>query len=177
MVTHDQGEAMTMSTRIGIMSEGYLEQVSQPSEIYEFPNSKFVANFIGTSAIFEGTIESISTATSYIQSNNHKTTFVIDRAIEGVAGQKIWVGIRPEKIITSKTPPEGYDKNHPQNCIKGKVKDIAYMGGLSTYHVELDNVSVIKSIDFNIERNNDNPTWDDSIYLSWEPESVMVLYS
>jgi putrescine transport system ATP-binding protein len=177
MVTHDQEEAMTMSTRIAIMSEGYLEQVGPPNEIYEFPNSRFIANFIGTSAVFEGYIYSTSRTKGLIQSDEARCTFEINHGLDGVVGQQIWIGIRPEKILISKEPPDNYSRNQPINCLTGKVENIAYMGGLSTYHVRTENGRIVKSMDFNIERNPDNPTWDDQVYLTWEPENIMVLYS
>ncbi|QLE79827.1 ABC transporter ATP-binding protein [Francisella sp. Scap27] len=177
MVTHDQEEAMTMSTRIGIMSDGWLEQVSPPNEIYEFPKSRFVANFIGKSAIFEGKVEQISQSRSVIISNQANTSFVLERKIEAVEDQEIWVGIRPEKITISKEKPQDYNPQNPINCIKGKVEDIAYLGGLSTYHVRTANNIIVKATDFNVERNADNPTWEDEVYLSWESQNIMVLYS
>ncbi|MCF6767611.1 polyamine ABC transporter ATP-binding protein [Thiotrichales bacterium 19S11-10] len=177
MVTHDQEEAMTMSTRIGIMSEGYLEQVAQPNEIYEFPNSRLVANFIGSSTIFEGYIAQTSRTKSFIQSDTDRCTFELNRGIDGISGQQIWVGIRPEKIMISKTPPDNYSHQQPINCLTGTVENIAYMGGLSTYHVKTDNGRIIRSMDFNVERNADNPTWEDRVYLTWESKNIMVLYS
>ncbi|AIT10142.1 transporter [Candidatus Francisella endociliophora] len=176
MVTHDQEEAMTMSTRIGIMTDGWLEQVSTPSEIYEFPKSKFVANFIGKSTIFEGRVEEVSRTRSVITSEQANTTFVLQRNIEAIEDQEIWIGLRPEKIVISKEVPEDYNPQNPINCIKGKVEDIAYMGGLSTYHVRTAN-GIIKSTDFNIERNADHPSWGDEVYLTWESQNIMVLYS
>ncbi|MDA0911918.1 MAG: polyamine ABC transporter ATP-binding protein [Proteobacteria bacterium] len=177
MVTHDQEEAMTMASRIGIMSEGWLEQVSPPQEVYEFPKTRFVANFIGKSAIFEGAISEINDDSSVIDADETKCSFKLDRRIDGVEAQQIWVGLRPEKISISKTPPEDYNPSQPVNTIVGKVKDIAYMGGLSTYHVESASGKRITATDFNVERNADHPTWEDTVYLTWEPENIMVLYS
>ncbi len=177
MVTHDQEEAMTMASRIGIMSDGWLEQVSPPEEVYEFPKSRFVANFIGKSAIFEASITRIGDDYSIIDSDETRCSFKVDRKLEGIEAQQIWVGLRPEKISISKEPPEAYNPKKPVNMLVGKVQDIAYMGGLSTYHVVTAAGKLIKATDFNIERNADHPTWDDTVYLSWEQESIMVLYS
>ena len=112
-----------------------------------------------------------------IDSNETKCSFKLDRRIDGVEAQQIWVGLRPEKISISKTPPENYNASQPVNTIVGKVKDIAYMGGLSTYHVESATGKRITATDFNVERNADHPTWEDTVYLTWEPENIMVLYS
>lgn len=177
MVTHDQEEAMTMSTRIGVMTDGWLEQVSTPSEIYEFPKSKFVANFIGKSTIFEGRVAEVSKAKSIIISEQARTSFVLQRNIEAVEDQHIWIGLRPEKIVISKEKPNDYNPQTPINCIKGIVEDIAYIGGLSTYHVRTEKGYIVKSTDFNIERNADHPTWEDEVYLTWDSKNIMVLYS
>ena len=177
MVTHDQEEAMTMASRIGIMSDGWLEQVSPPQETYEYPKTRFVANFIGKSSIFEGIITEVTQDYSLIDSDETRCSFKVDRKIEGIQGQQIWVGLRPEKINISKEPPENYDSKRPINTLIGKVEDIAYMGGLSTYYVKTAAGKLIKATDFNIERNADHPTWNDSVYLTWEQESIMVLHS
>ncbi len=177
MVTHDQEEAMTMSTRIAIMNDGCLEQVGTANEIYEFPQSQFVTKFIGTSTIFEGYIESTSMGKSIIKSNQAKTEFQVNRNLDAVKGQQVWVALRPEKIMISKQPPENYDEETAVNCLKGKVGDIAYLGGLSTYHVRLPYGLIAKATDFNVERKSDHPTWEDTVYLTWEDHNAMVLYS
>jgi putrescine transport system ATP-binding protein len=177
MVTHDQEEAMTMSTRIAIMNEGCLEQVGTANEIYEFPQSQFVTKFIGSSTIFEGYIESTSTGKSVIKSNQAKTKFQVNRNLDAIKGQQVWVALRPEKINISKQPPEDYDEDKSINCLKGKVEDIAYLGGLSTYHVRLPYGLIAKATDFNVERKSDHPTWEDTVYLTWEDHNAMVLYS
>ena len=175
MVTHDQEEAMTMSSRIGVMSDGWLEQVSTPSEIYEFPKSRFVANFIGKSAIFEGQISELKQDFSIIKSVKENVSFRIEKNIDGVLDQQIWVALRPEKISISKHKPKNFDSNI--NCIKGVVEDIAYLGGLSTFHVRTENGMIVKCTDFNVERNTSNPTWEDEVYLTWDSKNIMVLYS
>ncbi|MFZ9036049.1 MAG: ABC transporter ATP-binding protein [Francisellaceae bacterium] len=177
MVTHDQEEAMTMASRIAIMSEGWFEQLSPPAEIYEFPKSRFVANFIGKSSIFEGAIAEISHDYSIIDSGESKSLFKLQRKIEGVEGQQIWIGLRPEKIMISKIPPKDYQPNNPVNCILGKIEDIAYIGGLSTYHVRTQCDKIVRATDFNVDRHTDHPTWGDMVYLHWESDSIMVLYS
>ena len=177
MVTHDQAEAMTMTTRIGILKEGWLEQVSAPTEIYEFPSNRYVANFIGTTALFEGSITAQKGTQVTISSDEANCDFYFDRKLEGVLGQRVWVGLRPEKISISKQMPEDYDYQTPKNCIVGRVEDIAYLGGLSTYYVRTQKNSIVKATDFNVERRADHPTWDDKVYLTWDAKNMMVLYS
>jgi putrescine transport system ATP-binding protein len=177
MVTHDQAEAMTMSSRIAIMNEGALEQVGAPTQIYEFPNNRFAANFIGTTNLFEGTLIENESNHAIIKPLDHPCLFYVDRRVEGEVGQDIWVAVRPEKVDISKTAPEGYTPDRPVNCMQGRVNQIAYLGGLSTYHVALANHTVVKATDFNIERKNDNPTWEDTVFLTWDPKNIMVLNS
>ena len=177
MVTHDQEESMAMSSRIGIMSNGHLEQVSTPSDIYEFPKSKFVAKFIGKITIFEGFVENKRPNKTIIKCKNEKTRFLIAKDLEIKLNQKIWIGIRPEKIIINRHTPENYDHKYPVNCTKGRIQDIAYVGGFSTYYVKNDSGYIIKSTDFNTNRESNQPSCGDEVYLTWDPQNIMVLYS
>jgi putrescine transport system ATP-binding protein len=180
MVTHDQSEAMTMSTRLAIMNEGALEQVGTPTQIYEFPNNRFAANFIGSTNMFEGTLienEKDHALIKILDTGCDNCVFLVDHGVESQIGEDIWVAVRPEKVEISKTPPDNYSPERPVNCIKGVVSQIAYLGGLSTYHINLPNGQTLKATDFNIERKANNPTWDDTVYLTWEPNNIMVLTS
>ena len=176
-VTHDQSEAMTMSSRIAIMNNGALEQVGAPTQIYEYPSNRFAANFIGSTNMFEGTLIENEKDHALIEPLESNCLFYVDHGVEGEVGQDIWVAVRPEKVEISKTPPENYNHERPKNCLQGVVSQIAYLGGLSTYHVKLPTGQVIKATDFNIERKADNPTWDDTVFLTWEPSNIMVLNS
>lgn len=177
MVTHDQSEAMTMSSRIAIMNKGALEQVGTPSQIYEFPNNRFTANFIGSTNMFEGTLVENEPDHAIIEPLELNCRFYVNHQVEGEVGQDIWVAVRPEKVEISKTAPDNFNPEQPVNCMQGRVNQIAYLGGLSTYHVDvaLPDHRVVKSTDFNIERKNDNPTWEDTVFLTWEPNNIMVL--
>jgi putrescine transport system ATP-binding protein len=176
-VTHDQAEAMTMSTRIAIMNNGALEQVGTPSQIYEFPTNRFAANFIGSTNMVEGKIIENHSDYAIIEAYNGNVLFEVDHGLEGDINHDVWVAVRPEKVEISLNPPPKYKAKHPINCIQGVVNQIAYLGGLSTYHVLLPNGTVWRATDFNIERKNDNPTWEDPVYLTWEPKNIMVLTS
>lgn len=177
MVTHDQAEAMTMSTRIGLMHQGRLLQTGAPTEIYEFPTTRFIADFMGKVNLFTCEYQEEKPNENLLTSSDAECLFSVSRKIDALTGQKIWLGLRPEKIEIDKAPPENYNPNKPVNCIKGVVKDIAYLGGLSTYHVKIQNDKIIKATDFNIERRADHPTWEDTVYLTWESDNVMVLPS
>lgn len=177
VVTHDQAEAMTMSSRIAIMNKGTLEQVGTPSQIYEFPSNRFAANFIGTTNLFEAVLVENESGHALMEPTEHNALFYVNHQVEGEVGQDLWVAVRPEKVEISKTPPECYDPQRPVNCMQGTVNQIAYLGGLSTFHVKLANGTIVKATDFNIERKNDNPTWDDTVFLTWDPNNIMVLNS
>lgn len=177
MVTHDQAEAMTMSTRIGIMNNGSLEQIGAPSEVYEYPQNRFTAEFIGTTNTFTCKVAMFGDHDMVVLSEEADCQFWVDRALDVSEGQTLWCAVRPEKIEVSKRPPDDYNPAKPRNCLKGVVADIAYLGGVSTYHVKLPNGKVIKATDFNVERDAEHPTWEDTVYLSWDPASIMVLTS
>ncbi len=177
MVTHDQAEAMTMSTRIGLMHQGRLLQTGGPTEIYEFPTTRFTADFMGKVNLFTCELGEEKNRGNLLTSKDTECLFSVSRKIDALPGQKIWLGLRPEKIVIDKTPPENYNAEKPINCIKGVVQDIAYLGGLSTYHVKIQNDKIIKATDFNVERRADHPTWEDTVYLTWESDNVMVLPS
>jgi putrescine transport system ATP-binding protein len=177
VVTHDQAEAMTMSSRIAILNNGALEQVGTPTQIYEFPNNRFTANFIGTTNLFEGTLISNENEQAIIEPLGLNCQFQVDHKVEGEVDQDIWVAVRPEKVEISTTAPAHFNPEKPVNCMQGTVSQIAYLGGLSTYHIILPNQTIVKATDFNIERKNDHPTWEDTVYLTWEPNNIMVLNS
>lgn len=179
MVTHDQQEAMTMASRLAIMNAGVLEQVGAPTEVYEFPKNRFSADFIGQTNMFEVTLKKNHKSKAILDPANTNCMFHLNRRVEALVEQQLWLAIRPEKMQISKFKPEEYEKDNSKNinCLSGKVEDIGYVGGLSTYHVRLASGQIIKAMDFNVERNADHPTWEDTVYLTWNPDSMMVLAS
>jgi putrescine transport system ATP-binding protein len=177
MVTHDQSEAMTMSSRLAVMHEGFVEQIGTPTQVYEFPTSRYTAEFIGYTNIFECRVTRNTHRQAIFTSDELQCQFYIDHGIEASEQQTLWLGVRPEKVFIDKRKPEGYDNKKPVNAIYGVVEDIAYLGGLSTYHVRLPSGKLVRATDFNVERKTDHPTWNDSVYLWWEPANVMVLKS
>jgi putrescine transport system ATP-binding protein len=173
MVTHDQEEAMTMAHRIAVMSEGVIVQTGSPAHIYEHPNSRFSATFIGSVNIFEGKLIEDEPDYVVIESPQLERPIYIGHGITGTLGMDVWVALRPEKISISKEQPD-----QQYNWVKGKVEDIAYLGGHSIYHVRIaSGMDVIASM-VNLKRDAENrPTWDDEVYLSWVPTSAVVLKS
>ena len=174
IVTHDQEEAMTVASRVAVMDEGKLIQVSTPDVIYESPASVYVADFIGDVNIIEGRAMPVPEA--------GEGRVDIDWAegqppVKGTTrrrfdkGQTAYFAIRPEKVTITADRPE-----NAANAIKGKVLDIAYLGNISTYHVELPSGHVIKAQAANTRRiARRSFTWEDEVWLSWTATAGVLL--
>ncbi|MCP4983088.1 MAG: ABC transporter ATP-binding protein [Gammaproteobacteria bacterium] len=174
VVTHDQEEAMTLSTRIAVMDDGRFQQIGTPTEIYEFPNSRQVANFIGNANMFEGRVSENGPDHVRIESHDPVCEFYVDHGMSIQEGSKVWIALRPEKVNISKTPPA----DGKSNTIKGLVHDIGYLGGTSTYRVQIEGNRIVEVTSQNQMRPKDtNPPidWDQEVYLSWQPSSTVVL--
>ena len=174
VVTHDQEEAMTLSTRIAVMDAGRFQQIGTPTEIYEFPNSRDVANFIGNANMFEGRVTENGPDHVCIKSHHPPCEFYVDHGLSIQEGSKVWVALRPEKINISKTPP----KDQKYNTIKGLVHDIGYLGGTSTYRVQIEGNRIVEVTSPNQMRPKDtNPPidWDQEVHLNWQASSSVVL--
>ena len=170
MVTHDQEEAMTMANRVAIMSNGQLQQVGTPADVYDYPESKFVAEFIGETNIFEGKLVHKDEAHALIDCPELPSKIYTDQKFDGKVDQTIWVSIRPEDIDLHKEKPAHRDTH---NWAKGTVKEIAYLGSFAIYHVQMQSGRIIKSqvpAPYWYVRNITPPTWGDEVYLDW-PEN------
>ncbi len=173
MVTHDQEEAMTMACRIAVMDQGYIIQIGPPSEVYEFPNCRFCAEFIGSVNLIEGKVKDINAETVLIESSIHENNLEIAKTGDCTIGMEVSVALRPEKISVSRDKPEG-----SVNWVKGKVEDIIYLGGSSTYYVRLPSGKKIIAMQANLKRTiHERPTWEEEIYLSWLSQSGVILTS
>ena len=171
MVTHDQEEAMTMASRVGIMSEGQLLQVASPSEIYERPNCRFTAEFIGETNLFSGQVAVDEADHVQIDSAELRRPIYVGHGITGTLGMPVWVSLRPERVGLSRSAPAG-DCNHDQ----GTVHDIAYLGGFSIYHIQLASGKIVKaSVPATRWRDEPAPTWGESVHLSWADNDAVVL--
>ena len=174
VVTHDQEEAMTLSSRMAVMDAGRFKQIGTPTEIYEFPESRFVADFIGSANIFEGRVS--EDGSDHVRVSTNVGEVYINHGQSVAENKQIWVGLRPEKIHLSITPP----KNTGPNQIMGQVEDIGYLGETSIYKVRLQNGQIVDVTATNQRRpmnRTHSITWEDTVFLSWEPESVMLLTS
>ena len=173
MVTHDQEEAMTMAGRISIMNEGWIAQTGSPMDIYESPNSRMVAEFIGGVNLFAGEIVVDEADHAIIKSAILPQAFYIGHGITtNLDDKKVWLAVRPEKTFFSKDQPIG-----EYNWAKGVVHDIAYLGGTSVYYIKLENNQIVQCSMANRDRLADRATWKDEVYISWEATSAVVLNS
>jgi putrescine transport system ATP-binding protein len=170
VVTHDQEEAMTLASRIGVMNHGEIVQAGTPSEIYEFPGSKFVADFVGSVNMFEGKL--IEDEPEYVRIGSEELGGVIyvSHGISAPPGATVWAAVRPEKIFMSTTPPASSD-----NSARGAVQDIAYLGDLSIYLVKLPTGKVVRVTQPNTTRHAEAITWEQQVYLSWDATSPVVV--
>jgi putrescine transport system ATP-binding protein len=170
VVTHDQEEAMTLASRIGVMNQGEIVQAGTPSEIYEFPSSKFVADFVGSVNIFEGKLIEDEPEYVRIASPELGGIIYVSHGISAAPEAVVWAAVRPEKIFMSTAPPEGTD-----NVVRGAVQDIAYLGDLSIYLVKLPTGKVVRITQPNTSRHAEAITWDQQVYLTWDPQSPVVV--
>jgi putrescine transport system ATP-binding protein len=171
IVTHDQQEAMTVADRIGVMNQGRLIQVATPPEIYEQPNSRWVADFIGDVNLIEGSVaEASPTATTVASLNAGRVQ--AGPAADVKPGDFVWIALRPEKLRIAREPPAAAG----ENCVAGEVVDIGYLGDFSIYKVRLDDGLVVKAAAANMTRLIERPIgWDDRVWLSWTPDAGVIL--
>ena len=171
VVTHDQEEAMTLSSRIGVMNHGEIVQVGTPSEIYEYPNSRFVTEFIGSVNMFEGRLIEDEPGYVRIQCDDFEAPIYVDHGVSSAPGATVWVAVRPEKVHIGREKPAS-----PDNWAMAVVRDIAYMGDLSVYLLRLDSGKVIRVTQPNVFRHaEDRITWDERVFLSWHASSPVVV--
>ncbi len=171
IVTHDQEEAMTVASRVAVMDEGRIIQVASPANIYETPNSVYVADFIGDVNIISGTAKAAGKDRYFVDwAPNHAPIVAVSER-DFSEGQECHLAIRPEKISITKEKPEAVE-----NAVEGKVLDIAYLGNLSTYHVELPGGQIIKAQTANTRRiSNRRITWEDPVWIRWNATAGVLL--
>ena len=169
MVTHDQEEAMTMADRIGVMSEGVLLQVDPPHQLYETPNCRFVADFVGNVNLMDGTVTDDQPSSVTVACRD--CTHYVGHGITGHVDMPVVVALRPEKIFLSRDEPPG-----PHNRVRGTVKEMSYYGSFSVYFLELPSGALLKVSEEHERRHRDDmPTWGDTLWASWPPTAQVVL--
>jgi putrescine transport system ATP-binding protein len=171
-VTHDQDEAMALSTRIAVMNRGQVVQVGTPSEIYEFPRSRFVADFVGTTNLFEGVVEGADGGIVKLRSGEAGCDLLVDAPGQFTSGQQGWVSVRPEKIRLSKQPLAGAAGNQ----LKGTVWELGYLGNRSVYRIKTQNGTIVTVFAQNEQRTSEWAIdWSDEVYLSWAANAAVLL--
>ena len=172
VVTHDQEEAMTLSTRIAVMNHGSIEQVGTPGEVYEYPTNRFIADFVGTINLLEATVIESASGRVRLKCEQVQSELVADCPDESITGSRHWVAVRPEKIYIDKDPPSGSERT----VLKGTVLDLGYFGNLSVYKVQLPSGLILQVSAQNRRRSAVRTVeWDDEVYISWNIASAILL--
>lgn len=173
VVTHDQEEAMSLATRIGVMNDGKIAQIGEPKDIYEFPNSKFVAGFIGNVNMFEGVVTEDEDDHIRMRSVEADCDIYVSHGVDCAPEQTLWYSVRPEKLTLSRERPEG-----DANIARGIVLDVAYLGDISMYRIRLASGKVVHATKTNATRYDvDAISWDEHVYISWASDAGAVLTS
>jgi len=171
VVTHDQEEAMTLSSRIGVMNEGEIVQVGEPNEIYEFPHSRFVADFVGSVNIFEGRVIEDEPDFIRLASAEAGCDIHVGHGVACTLNQTLWYAVRPEKMGLSRTDPGG-----AFNRVQGVVEEIGYLGNLSIFRVRLASGKIIRATRANVARVDEEAiSWDERVWVSWADAAGVVL--
>lgn len=171
IVTHDQEEAMTVASRVAVMDHGKIVQVATPDKIYEEPNSVYVADFIGDVNIIKGTASPTGDDSFGISWSEGAAPLTARSNVGFADGQNCHLAIRPEKVAISAEKPVD-----AANAVQGKILDIAYLGNISTYHVELPTGDIVKAQSANTRRIARRAfTWEDTVWLSWTDTAGVLL--
>ena len=180
MVTHDQDEALAMATRCAVMDRGRLVQLASPSDLYEFPNSRFVADFIGSVNMVEGRLTTDKRDEAVIETRELGPVY-IDHAVLGNEGATLWLALRPEKIELRKrddgaAAPAMEDAPPGYNVVAGTIDHIAYLGSESVFEVVLLNGRRLRVIRPNLTRwDQEDFAENEPVWLSWHACAPAVL--
>jgi spermidine/putrescine transport system ATP-binding protein len=183
IVTHDQDEALAMASRCAVMNRGLLQQVATPSDLYEFPNSRFVADFIGSVNLFEGRLMVDEPDHAVVVSPDLPTPIFLDHGVTGAHESTVWVALRPEKIELHKrgegrARPVLEDTPEGHNLVPGIIRQISYLGSESVYEIAVEGGRVVKTLRSNLtRRDQEDFTWDEPVWLAWHACSPAVLLS
>lgn len=175
-VTHDQDEALSMASRIGVINKGHVAQLAKPSDLYEYPANRFVADFIGSVNIFEGKLVVDEPEQAVVDCPEIGKIF-LNHGVTGPHEADVWAAIRPEKITLCK-PDEAVGEGAPEghNVANGTILGMSYLGDCTLYEVKLESGRMIRVSRANLSRfDQDEFTWDQKVSLSWHPSSPIVL--
>jgi putrescine transport system ATP-binding protein len=173
IVTHDQEEAMTVSTRLAVMREGRIAQLGPPREVYEAPRTRYVAEFIGDVNVLRGWVADQSSGRVALEAGGEAA---LGRAAAAPDGTVVELAIRPEKIVIERAGEEAAGKDAAPNRLRGRIEDIAYLGNTSVFHVRLSGGGLVQA-----QRTNrfravaETVTWGDPVSLGWDGEALVEL--
>jgi putrescine transport system ATP-binding protein len=170
VVTHDQEQAMTLATRIGVMNQGQIAQIGAPRQIYEFPATRFVADFIGSVNLFDGRLIEDEPDYVRVQCADLPTSVLVDHGISAPPDAPLWVAVRPEKINLSRQAPTAAD-----NWARGVIREIAYLGEMSVFLVRLESGREVRAtLANNTRKREEHFGREMPVYLSWDASSPVI---
>ncbi|ANG62169.1 ABC transporter ATP-binding protein [Marinobacterium aestuarii] len=170
VVTHDQEEAMTMSSRIALMRDGQIEQLDAPRRLYEFPATRYAASFIGSINLFQARVLQQSGDEVRLACDQAGAELQVRSSEKMLPGMALTLAVRPEKVRLL-APGE-----QSPNQIRGRIKEIAYLGGVSIYHAELSSGKRVQFTQSNVQALAEQPlSWEQDVVLGWQPDSCSVL--
>ncbi|BBE35347.1 ABC transporter ATP-binding protein [Sphingosinicella microcystinivorans] len=179
-VTHDQDEALSMAGRIAVINRGLVAQLATPSDLYEFPTNRFVADFIGSVNLFDGRLVVDEPDRAVVDSPEIGRIY-LNHGVTGPHDANIHVALRPEKIAMipeAKGKPSAPECPEGDNIAHGQIRGMSYLGDITIYEVKLDSGRVIRVSRPNLSRyDQEDFTWDDKVWLSWHGSSPVVLLS
>src|SRR5579864_6170064 len=174
VVTHDQDEAMALATRIAVMDRGRVVQVGTPSEIYEFPASRFVADFVGTTNLFAGTVTACEPGLITVSCSETGCDLLVDDVGRFSPGQRVWVALRPEKVRLAREPAADARVNQ----LRGMVWELGYLGNRSIYRIRTTSGKIISAFAQNERRSAEMAIdWSDEVFVSFGADAVVLLES
>jgi spermidine/putrescine ABC transporter ATP-binding subunit len=182
-VTHDQDEALSMAGRIAVINKGEVAQLAPPSDLYEFPANRFVADFVGSVNLFEGKLILDEVNRAAVDCPGLGKVY-LNHGVTGSHQSNVWVAIRPEKIYlnvpgagkairgAAEDAPEGH------NFARGKIRSMSYLGDITLFDVQLESGAILRVSRPNLSRRDQEDfTWDDEVSMHWRADSPVVLLS
>jgi spermidine/putrescine ABC transporter ATP-binding subunit len=175
-VTHDQDEALSMACRIAVINKGQVAQLATPSDLYEYPANRFVADFVGSVNIFEGKL-SVDEPEKAVVDCPEIGKIYLNHGVTGPHEASVWAAVRPEKITLCKLgTAKAKDAPAGHNIAQGQIKGMSYLGDITIYEVKLDTGRMIRVSRPNLSRfDQEDFTWDDKVSMHWHSSSPVVL--